>query len=316
MVSIDPRRRSPSIDSPAERCAPGLTPSHPSSDGDHQRAHFDAAYRAVDVDRLVTLVLEWRADASRLRAFLDRMTSVHASWHGLYLGGFSGRLRGTRVLELGSGNGQNACVMAALGADVTASDISIESGRILREVVDRTGLCNLRFESAATSLRSVRRRSLDFVVGKAFLHHLTHDEESDALAEVADRLREGGEARFFEPAVNSRLLDRVRWMVPVPGRPSSLARRAFREWQEADVHPPRDNSSDHYIAAGRPFFDRAQVVPLGCLERFYRLMPRSRFQRSYRRWAHRAEMRLPEALRQSAARSQLIVFGAPRRGTA
>ena len=165
-------------------------------------------------------------------------------------------------------------------------------------------------------MRSARGRSLDFVIGKAFLHHLTHDEESDALAEVASVLGEGGEARFFEPAVNSRLLDRVRWMVPVPGRPSSLARRAFREWREADVHPPRDNSSDHYVAAGRPFFERVQVVPLGCLERFYRLMPRSRFQRSYRRWANRAEERLPQALRRSAARSQLIVFGAPRRRTA
>ena len=47
-------------------------------------------------------------------------------------------------------------------------------------------------------------------MGKAFLHHLTHEDEALYLSKVAALLREGGEARFVEPAVNSRILDSVR----------------------------------------------------------------------------------------------------------
>jgi 2-polyprenyl-3-methyl-5-hydroxy-6-metoxy-1,4-benzoquinol methylase len=278
-----------------------------------QRAHFDRVYRSVDVDQLVAHVRTWRDNAARLSAYLEHMTGVHASWHGLYLGDFAGRIRGARVLELGSGDVTNACVMAALGANVTASDISSETGRIVREVVGRTGLRNLNFERHDVVMFSLPPRSVDFVVGKAFIHHLSHDEETEVLANAAALLCDEGEARFFETAVNSALLDRVRWIIPVPGRPSILARRAFREWQDADIHPFRDNSSAHYIDAGHRFFDRIQVVPVGCLERFYRLMPRSKLQRAYRRWAHRAETHLPQGLQRSAARAQLIVFRSPRR---
>ena len=279
----------------------------------HQQAHYDETYRSVDVDRLVGLVRGWLAEPDRLAEFLQDATSIHASWHGLYLDAFAERLRGARVLELGSGDGSNACVMAALGADVTASDVSSESGEIIRQVVERTGLTNLKFESPDATMRALAPRSLDYVVGKAFLHHLSHDEESDILADVANLLGDQGEARFFEPAVNSAWLDRARWMVPVPGRPSSLAGTAFQKWKDEDPHPPRDNSSDHYMNVGRRFFESAEAVPVGCLERFYRFLPRSRFQRSFRRWAYRAEARLPESLQRVAARAQLVVFRSPRR---
>jgi SAM-dependent methyltransferase len=277
-----------------------------------RHSHFDETYRGVDVDELVDLIGEWGANRKSITAHLRELTSIHSSWHGLYLDGFAERLPGAKVLELGSGDGTNACIMAALGADVTASDISDESGRIIRDVVARTGLRHLHFEASDTVMEKVRPHSLDFVVGKAFLHHLNHVEEALLLADVASRLADRGEARFFEPAVNSSLLDHLRWMIPVPGRPSSLSAASFRKWQDEDPHPVRDNSSDHYVDVGKRFFESAEVVPLGCLERFYRFLPRSRFQKRYRSWSHRVEVRLPDGLRRWAARSQLIAFRSPR----
>lgn len=321
MVPINLGRRNASFEDFALLSRPISPFSHlpgaPDSEAaSQQRAHFDAAYRSVDADRLVSLVLEWRADAARLRSYLEHLTATHASWHGLYLGGLAARLPGKRVLELGSGDGTNACIMAVLGADVIACDVSGESARIVDQVVARTGLRNLRREARDAAMLCLPSRSMDFVVGKSFLHHLDHEAEAHLLDGVAALLRDTGEARFFEPAVNSRVLDRVRWMVPVPGRPSSLARKAFHEWHEEDAHPERDNSSAHYREAASALFRRIDIMPVGSLERFYRLLPRSRFQGAYRRWAHRSEQHHPEWLRWRAARAQLIVLRSPIRGSA
>ena len=133
----------------------------------NQHFHFDEAYRSIDVDELVELIGQGRGNRESVAAHLRELASIHASWHGLYFDSFAERLPGAKVLELGSGDGTNACLMAALGAEVIASDISRESGRIIRDVVARTGLRHLRFEASDTVMETVRPRSLDFVVGKA-----------------------------------------------------------------------------------------------------------------------------------------------------
>ena len=73
--------------------------------------------------------------------------------------------------------------MAALGADVTACDVSSESGsdHPRGRRTNRTAQPEVRAPRRDACARSPPR-SLDFVVGKAFLHHLSHDEETDLLA--------------------------------------------------------------------------------------------------------------------------------------
>jgi 2-polyprenyl-3-methyl-5-hydroxy-6-metoxy-1,4-benzoquinol methylase len=209
----------------------------------------------------------------------------------------------------------NALVMAALGAEVTCIDISEESPPLIRAAADALGLAS----SVDAICGDFTEMSLDvptpfdFVVGKAFLHHLTHEQETQCLRRAAEIIRPGGQARFAEPAVNSALLDACRWLVPVPGRPSRLDREAFRAYIEDDPHPERDNSTAHYVTQGERFFERVEIIPIGGLERFSRFLPQSAFNRRFRRGALRVERWLPYALQLLIARAQTIVLSSPRR---
>jgi 2-polyprenyl-3-methyl-5-hydroxy-6-metoxy-1,4-benzoquinol methylase len=267
--------------------------------------HYDEFYSKTNVDSII-------AKLNDLDRFLSDATLTDTSWHGMYFNDFAGRIKGKKVFEVGSGDGLNALIMAKLGAEVTANDVSKQSGRIIQEISSKLGIQNIDFVSGDFRQIPVTAGSFDFVIGKAFLHHLTHELESEFLARTASLLKANGEARFFEPATNSQTLDKLRWMVPVPGRPSNLNKRAFAEWKTNDPHPDRDNSSDHYINSGERFFAKVEVVPIGTIERFCRLLPEGKLNRKYRRWAHRVQPRLPFWLRHNAARSQLIIYQQPK----
>ena len=101
--------------------------------------------------------------------------------------------------------------MASLGAEVVAVDIAKPAKAALTEAAQLAGLSG-RLEAIAADLTAIPLPAgpFDIVVGKAFLHHLTHGEEDALLARVAAVLRPDGEARFVEPCVNNRLLDMLR----------------------------------------------------------------------------------------------------------
>ncbi|MCC7124216.1 MAG: class I SAM-dependent methyltransferase [Acidobacteria bacterium] len=271
------------------------------------KAHYDTLFRGTSVDAILDKV-------RRHDAFLDDATRTDTSWVALYDGGFRDRLRGARVLELGSGDGLNSLVMAAAGADVVSIDISDVAAEMLTAAAERLGL-TARVTALAGDFSTVPlpAASFDFVVGKAFLHHLTHELEDQYLRKAATLLRPSGEARFAEPAVNSAMLDRLRWIVPVPGRPSALNVRAFAKYRAEDPHPARDNSSEHYRATGRAYFESVDIRPLGAIERFHRMLPEGTFNRRFRRLAFRAERWLPRGVRGTLARAQLVRYWQPRR---
>lgn len=279
-----------------------------SSDLERNRVHYDRYYEGVDIDAIVGAVRD-------LDTFLPDAVRTHASWIGLYHGGLQHRLSGRRVLEMGAGDGLNALVMAALGARVLAVDISEVSPRIVLEAARRAGLQD-RVEARAGDLASMDLgdEPFDFVIGKAILHHLPHDVEDRYLARAAEVLDPSGEARFFEPATNSAALDALRWIVPVPGRPSILQRRAFARWKEEDPHPERDNSSTHYRHVGLRHFAHAESIPMGGIARLYRLLPDGRANLAFRRAAHRLDMAMPGRVQNVIARAQTIIYREPRRG--
>jgi SAM-dependent methyltransferase len=273
---------------------------------DANKRHYDSSYGGVDVEAMV-------AKVRHVERFLDDATVTDASWVLLYHGDFRTRLRGARVLELGAGTGLNALVMAALGAHVVAPDISEETPRLVRAAAARLGLeGNVEALSGDFPRMALPARSFDFVVGKAFLHHLTHEVEDAYLRETARVLRADGEARFMEPAVNSRLLDTLRWMVPVPGRPSRLDARAWAAYKAADPHPERDDSSRHYREAGLRYFDHVETVTRGGIDRLHRFLPKGSFDRAFRRFAYRTERVLPRAVRHVIARGQVVILRQPR----
>lgn len=266
--------------------------------------HYDPIYAHVTADSLI-------ASCRDADGFLDVATRTHASWVGLYANHFRQQVVGKRILEIGSGDGLNALLMASIGAKhVTAVDLAMPE-QAIRDAAAALNLSHRITTHTGDFTEMAFPHPFDLVVGKAFLHHLTHDQESVYLERIASLLTPFGEARFFEPATNSRLLDNLRWLVPVPRRPSMLQRRAFAAWQAADPHPRRDNSSAHYRAVGERYFETVEIIPLGAIERFYRLLP-ARVSGSFRRAAFRVERLLPLSVQCWAARSQTLIYSRPR----
>lgn len=273
------------------------------------KRHYDEQLRKINRNAIIERV-------RNVKAFLDDATVTDTSWVAFYEhgGSFRNHLRNARILELGAGDGLNALCMAAWGAEVVAVDISIVTPTIVDSIARELGLQS-KIKALAGDFRemSFELASFDFVVGKAFLHHLEHDVEEIYVEKAAKLLRNNGECRFAEPATNSQALDKLRWMVPVPGRPSCLSTKAFHDWKMKDPHPSRENSADHFRNLGLKYFEEATIIPVGGLERFNRLLPQGRFNRRYRRFAFKVERLLPLELQMWMARTQTIIFRRPRR---
>ncbi|WP_298247531.1 class I SAM-dependent methyltransferase [uncultured Christiangramia sp.] len=254
-------------------------------------------------------ILYW---LNNLKEVLPRIISTYTTWNGMYKNDFQNRLKGKKVLEMGCGDCSNAAVMAALGAEVYANDIASTSGVIIKKLNDSYNFKHpIRFIEGDFLENSLESNSFDFVIGKAFLHHLTLPVEEAFIKETARLLKPEGEARFFEPAVNSKLLDELRWHIPVPGRPSKFNKKAFALWKEKDVHPDRTLNSRHFKKAGQNYFKITEIIPVGTLERLHRILPKNEFNHRYRKWALRSEKYLPGFLNLNLTRSQLIVYRRP-----
>ncbi|MCP9198325.1 class I SAM-dependent methyltransferase [Gramella sp. GC03-9] len=242
--------------------------------------------------------------------FLNSAITTETSWFALYQNGFKKQLeKGPKVLELGCGNCINAAIMARLGAEVYANDIADSSGIII-DKINRS--CNfkypIKFVQGNFLHNELPSSSFDLVVGKAFLHHLDISTERDFIQEAARLLKPKGEARFFEPAVNNKFVDLIRWYVPVPGRPSKFKKNAFRDWKNKDPHPDRDFSSGHFTEAGYQFFNEVEIIPVGSIERLSRFMSWGKSREKFRAWALKMEKSLPKFLSYNLARGQLVIY--------
>lgn len=248
-----------------------------------------------------------------LDAFLKDATTTDTSWVAMFRGDFKNQLAGKKVLDLGCGDCTLSAVMAGLGATVTANDIAEKSGEIIEKVnTAKLTETPITFIQGDFLQQEFPPDSFDLVVGKAFVHHLTHEQEAAFYQKIAHMLKPDGEVRFVEPAVNSRVLDAFRWMVPVPGRPSSLQSKKFAKWKESDPHPERSHSSRHYKTMGLKYFNEAEIIPIGFIERFNRLFPKSKNKRNFRRNAYQWEAKFPLWVQRTFARAQTIIFKNPK----
>lgn len=265
---------------------------------------YDSLYRRVSIEGILQKL-------ENIDVFLDDATKTDTSWVGLYKNDFRDAVPGKKVLELGCGDCTNAAIMACLGAEVYANDISKVSGEIAKKLNETYDFpIPIKFIEGDFLKVDFPNIEFDFVVGKGFLHHLTHEVERKFMERITILLAKNGEARFLEPAVNSLLLDKIRWMLPVPGRPSKLNKKAFAQWKEKDAHPDRDNSSRHFRTLGGEFFKEVEILHLGALERFHRLLPQKN-QRKFRRKAFLFEKYLPWFLNHTFARTQVIIYKKP-----
>ena len=155
-----------------------------------------------------------------------------------------GDVRGMTILEYGCGDGLNTVVLANRGAKVIALDISEELLAIARKrlEVNRCDRVELLIGSAHTL--PLEDESVDVVFGMAILHHL--DLEL-ACREVQRVLRKGGRGIFKEPVRNSKLLGRLRQLLPM----------------RADVSPFERPLTDEEITDfADPFTHRARTFRL------------------------------------------------------
>lgn len=264
------------------------------------RVYYNARYSSLKAESLAR-------EAQQLT--LEQAIETHTSWYVLYINDFAARLPGKSVLELGFGDGLNPLLMAKAGAKVTAVEIATPAVEALREASKALGL---EVNAICGDFLELDLPKFDYIVGKGLLHHLDHDLEARFLRKCAQLLNPGGEARFAEPAVNSHLLDTLRWMVPVPNRPSILNRKRFQAWKDADPHPERDNSSRHYAEVGHEYFGTVNVAVFGGFERFRRFILKRSWSEAYAAWALRAESRfLPQAVHRPIARGQAIMYSKP-----
>jgi 2-polyprenyl-3-methyl-5-hydroxy-6-metoxy-1,4-benzoquinol methylase len=270
------------------------------------RDHYNLRYTGVSIAGIEKML-------NNPEDFLERVTTTDTTWVAMFRKGFKDQLKGKKVLDLGCGDCTLSAVMAGLGAAVTANDIADKSGEIIAKInaakLVEKPICFIHGDFLQQELPP---DSFDLVVGKAFVHHLTHGQEAAFYQKIAYILKPGGEVRFVEPAVNSRLLDTLRWMVPVPGRPSSLQRKKFAAWKAADPHPERSHSSSHYKKMGLVYFKEVTIIPIGFIERFNRLFPKSKNKRTFRKKAYQWEAKFPLWVQRYFARAQTVIFNKPR----
>ena len=135
------------------------------------RAFYDKKYKGVNVNGLIKIL-------NNLDAFLNDATATDISWVGMYVNNFKDTVKGKKIMELGCGNCANVAVLAALGAEVIANDISDYSGDVINALNS-----NYKFEHDITFVKGdftshdLSKQSFDMVIGKAFLHHLTLEHE-------------------------------------------------------------------------------------------------------------------------------------------
>lgn len=269
------------------------------------KAHYEKVY----ADYSIKNILYW---LNNLDSFLDSATSTETSWFALYQENFRNKIKGKKVLEMGCGDCVNAAVMAGLGAEVYANDIASASGEIVKKLNENyTFKHPIIFVEGDFLKNNLPDNSFDFVIGKAFLHHLELPLEVKFLNETARLLKSDGEARFFEPAVNLKFLDEIRWHIPIGQRPSKFQKRKFTEWKMNDPHPDRTYNSKHFEKAGRRFFREVEIRPVGTLERFSRFFKWGENKNKFKKWALKAENMLPSRLNRSLTRSQLIIYKKP-----
>jgi len=126
-----------------------------------------------------------------------------------------GDLRGKAILELGCGEGEDAVLLAKLGARVTGLDVSPLSIELARRraaldgVADRTD-----FRCAQLDEAGLPERSFDVVFVDNVLHHMLDDLDG-TLRALLRAAKPGALFLCIEPVNLSKLLRRVRFLVPV-----------------------------------------------------------------------------------------------------
>lgn len=161
-----------------------------------------------------------------------------------------GEIRGKALLDYGCGQGEESAYFAALGAVVTAIDISEVGIRVGRE---RASSNNLRvdFRVMSCTPTELPNDSFDIVHGMGILHHVGL---AEGLSEIHRLLKPGGIAIFLEPLGSSPTIERIKGrlhavlgrrlgLIPVTSGEENLRLADIRQevvgWAYRQIYPYR-----------------------------------------------------------------------------
>jgi 2-polyprenyl-3-methyl-5-hydroxy-6-metoxy-1,4-benzoquinol methylase len=99
---------------------------------------------------------------------------------------------GTRVVDLGCGNGQVSLPLALHGAQVLAVDVSPAMIKSLQTRAQRDGVHTLHGLAMPIEELALPRESVDLVVSSYALHHLRDADKARLVGAIAHWLRPGG----------------------------------------------------------------------------------------------------------------------------
>lgn len=128
------------------------------------------------------------------------------------IGNYLGKdLGGKKVLEIGPGRGRITSLLAILGGEVTALEISEERIEQIKTETTNFGVSEqvecLKYNG---DLREIGERKFDIIFSKSAL--IYPDNLEEYLKGLDSLLAEGGKIVFIENALGSRLLHILRWL--------------------------------------------------------------------------------------------------------
>ncbi len=166
-------------------------------------------------------------------------------------------LEGKKVLDYGCGAGENACLLAACGADVWGFDLSPVSIEKAKRRAELMGLSNrAHFDVYAAGQTAYSNEQFDIVICFAILHHL-HMMLDVVYKEMNRVLKPGGMAYAIEPVANHVIVRKLRRVFPV----------------EIIATPDERQLLDHEMQRMDQFgFTDIEFMHTLFLERFYRVL--------------------------------------------
>ncbi len=156
------------------------------------------------------------------------------------------------IADFGCGSGEMATRLGLMGFRVTGFDLSPELVEAARHRARLDGVSHLvDFEVCGPHGEGMPDDTFDGVLAMAVLHHTPFPEGVDTLARI---LKPGGHAAILEPVAYSRILQRLRDLMPV----------------SKEVSPDERQLGDKDIADIKNRFDIVQVRHFYLLHRLRR----------------------------------------------